>query len=97
MAFVLKALRIGKDTGHHAAHRVRHRHGGDLPAGEHKVAQRDLLVAALLNEALVDALVVAADQHQMVVVPQQPSRLVLVERPALGGHIDHPAAAALSS
>ena len=41
---------------------------GDLPAGEHKISQGDLLVYALINKALVDALIVTADQNEMVIV-----------------------------
>ena len=66
MAFILKAFRVGKNPGHHAAHRVRYRHGGNLPAGEDEVAKRNLLVHALVNKPLVDALIVTADQNQIV-------------------------------
>ena len=66
MGFLLEALRVGEHAGHHAAHRVRHRHSGDLAAGEDKVAHADLLIHALVNEPLVDALVVATDQDQVV-------------------------------
>ena len=66
VALILKALRVSQNPGHHTAHRVRHRHGGDFAAGEHKVAQRDFLVHALVNKPLVNALVMAADQNQVV-------------------------------
>ena len=67
MGFLLEALGVRQDTGHHAADGVRHGHGGNFTAGEDKIAHADLLVHALVNEALVDALVVAADQNQMVI------------------------------
>ena len=67
MGFLLKALRVRQNAGDHAAHRVRHRHSGDFAAGEDEVAQRELLIHALIQKALVHPLVVAADQNQMVV------------------------------
>ncbi len=68
MALAGVALLVREHAGDEAAHRIRHRHGGDLPAGEHEVAERDLLVHAGLDEALVHALVVPTDQNEMVVV-----------------------------
>lgn len=52
---------------------MRHRqsaraHGGYLAAGEDKVACGYLLVHALVQEALIHALVVAADQDKMVIL-----------------------------
>ena len=47
------------------------------------------------DEALVNALIVAAHQHQMVVVPAQALGLLLIVGSALGGQINHPAAAVL--
>jgi hypothetical protein len=66
MTFILKALRIGQNSRHHAAHRIGHRHGSDLAAGEHKVTQGDLLVHAFINEPLVNALIMAANQNQIL-------------------------------
>ncbi|CAN3987050.1 DUF4177 domain-containing protein, partial [Dysosmobacter welbionis] len=67
MGFLLKALRIRQNAGHHAAHRVRHRHGGDLSPGEDEVPHADLLVHTLVQEPLVHTLIVAADQDQVVI------------------------------
>ena len=37
MTFILKALRVCQHPGHHAAHGIRHRHGGNLSTGEDEV------------------------------------------------------------
>ena len=94
MALAGVALLVGKDAGHQAAHRVRHRHGRDLPAGEHKVAEGDFLVHALFDKALVHTLIVAADQHQVVIVPVEALRGLLGVGLALGGHVDYAGAQA---
>ena len=88
MALVLEALGVGQHPRHQAAHRVRPRHGGDLPPGEHEIPQGDLLVHALVDEPLVDALVVAAHQDQAVVLPGQPLGVRLGEGFAAGGQVD---------
>ena len=95
MALADVALLVRKHARNEAAHPVGHGHGSDLPAGQHEVAQRDLLVDARLDEALVHALVVAADQHQMVVIPLQASGGVLGKALSLRGEVDHPAVSAL--
>ena len=86
---------VREDPGHQATHGIRHGHGRDLPAGENKISQGDLLVHTLLDEALVHALIVAADQHQVVVIPLEALGGLLVVGLALGTHVDHPAAQAL--
>ncbi len=88
MALVLVALGVGQNAGHHAAHRVGHRHGGDLTPREHKVAQGQLLVHIGVDEPLVNPLIMAAYQDQMVIVLGQPHRLRLGEGPATGGQVD---------
>ena len=93
MALVDVALLVRQHPGHQTADGVRHRHGGDLAPGQHEVAQGDFLVHTLLNKALVHALVVAADQHQVVVVLLQPPCGRLGVGLALGGEVDDPAAA----
>ena len=65
MTFIFKTFRIRQNTGHHATHRIRHRHGCDLTTGEYKITQRDLLVHTFINEALVDAFIMAADQNNI--------------------------------
>ena len=92
VALAGEALLIREHAGDKAAHGVCHRHGGDLAAGQDKVAEGDLLVHALFNEALVHALVVAAHEHEMVVVRGKTARAALVERLALRGHVNDAAA-----
>ena len=58
------------------------------PAGEDEISQAHLLVHALLDEAFVDALVVAAHQDEVVKLPCQPLGFRLTEGLAAGGHID---------
>ncbi len=84
------ALGVGQHARHHAAHAVGYGHGGYLPAGQDKVAKAQLLIAAQLDEPLVHALIMAADEDEMVVFPRQPPGLRLVKRRPLRGHIDDP-------
>ena len=93
VGFLLKALGVRQHTGHHAAHGVRYCHGGDLSAGEDEIAHGQFLVHARVDEPLVNALVVAADQNQMVILGLQFSGDGLGEGPAAGGHEDGPAGA----
>ena len=86
VGFLLEALRVRQNAGDHAAHRIRHRHGRDLAAGEDEVAHGDLLVHALVDKPLVDALIVAADKNEVVVVLFQFPGDRLVEGAAAGGH-----------
>ena len=88
MAFRREGLLVGQHARHHAADRIRDRHGRDLAAGQHEIAQRQLLVHALLQEPLVHALIVAADQDQMVVFLLDLPGHLLVEGAAAGGHVD---------
>ena len=90
VGFLLEALRVRQYAGHHAAHGVRHSHGGDLAAGEDKIAHGDLLVHAFVDEPLVDALVVAADQDQVVIMLLQFPGHGLGEGTAAGGHENGP-------
>ena len=84
MAFLGVATLLRQHTGHHTAQAVRHRHGGDLAAGQHEIAQRQFLVHALLQEPLVHALIVAANQDQVVVLLLQLAGHLLVEGAAAG-------------
>ena len=85
VALVGEAHLLGQHPRHHAADAVRYGHGRNLAPGDHKVPQGDLLVHALLDEALVQALVVAAHQND-VLPPQQLPGHALVKGAALGGH-----------
>ena len=93
VGFLLKALRIRQNAGHHAAHRVRHRHGGDLSPGEDEVPHADLLVHTLVQEPLVHTLIVAADQDQVVISRFQLLGNFLGEGAAAGGEEDRPSGA----
>ena len=86
---------IGKNARHEAAHGVGNRHRGKLAAGEHEIAQRYLLIDALLDKALVYALIMAAHEHEMVIVVfKSPCRRLIVGL-ALRRHVDNAAALAL--
>ena len=56
-----EAFLLGQHARDHAADGVRHGHGGNFAARDDEVAHRELFVHALVDKALVDALVVAAD------------------------------------
>ena len=88
VALVGVAALLRQDAGDHAAQAVRQSHGGYLAAGEDKVACGYLLVHALVQEALIHALVVAADQDKMVILCLQFTGHLLGQHPAAGGHID---------
>ena len=88
VALVLKTGVMGENPGDEAAHSVCHRHGGDLTAGEDKIPQGDLLVHIRVNEPLINALVVAAHQNQVIVLPGQTAGVLLGEGLAAGGEVD---------
>ena len=87
VALVLEALRVCQDPGDHAAHGIGDGHGGDLAAGEDEIPDGYFLVYALIDKPLVNALVVAADQDQVVQLAQADG-IRLGEGMAAGGHID---------
>ena len=83
---------FGVDRARHESHRrIDEREGRDLAAGEHEIAEGDLLGAVEVDEALVDALVVAADDDQPV-ERGEALRVALAERGAGGGGHDDRAA-----
>ena len=88
MAFIGVAHLVAQDAGHQPGHGVGHGHGGNLAAGEDEVPQGDLLVHALVDEPLVDALVVAADQNQIFHRVPQAHGVFLGEGFAAGGEVD---------
>jgi len=63
-AFLLGRGLAAHDAGKQAHAGIEQHEGCDLPAREHVVADRDLLEAACGDEALVDALEPAAEEHQ---------------------------------
>ena len=92
MALAGVALGVRQHARHHAANTVRDDHRAELTACEHKVADGQLLVHARLDEALIHALIVAADEHELVIVGLELARLRLRERRPLRGEVDHAAA-----
>src|SRR5438477_3805762 len=74
-------------VGDEAGHRIDHDHGRKLSAGQHEVADRELLVDLAFDHALVDALVVPAPDYQVRQLRKTPSR-GLVEQRALRAHED---------
>ena len=87
VAFLFKALRVRQNPRHHPAHRVGDGHGGDFPAGEDKISQGDFLVHAFVDKPLVNALVVAADQNQVIQLAQ-PDSVCLAEGMATGRQVN---------
>src|SRR2546427_12934830 len=65
-----------------AHHRVDQRHRRELAAREHEVAERQLLVDAPRQEALIDAFVAAAKQRQRALL-RQLHHLAVIEPAAL--------------
>ena len=92
MALAGVALLIGKHSRHKAAHRIGHGHRRDLAAGEDKVAKRYLLIDALLDEALIHALIMPADEYKMIVIALEALCRLLRVGLALRGHVYHAAA-----
>ena len=88
VALVGEADLVCQYTGDHAADGVRHRHRRKLAAGQHKIAERDLLVDAGIDKPLVDALVVAAGQNKMIIVADELARLFLRKPLTLCAHQD---------
>ena len=76
-----------------AQHRVAHDHRRELAAREHVAADRELVGAEVLEDALVEALVAAAEQRQLVLGRQLLDDAV-VEHPPAGRERDHAAALA---
>src|SRR5436309_15593294 len=75
---VLERLRVPHHAGHEPAHGVDQRHGGDLAAALHVVADRDLARGEAGKEPVVDPLVAAADDDQARLA-RELSRDTLVE------------------
>src|SRR5437762_12499820 len=85
-------LMVERGSVDHAGDEPRDRvdddHRAELTAGEHVVADRDLFVDIALDDALVDALVVATHEHQ-VRQGGETGRRGLVEHRALRGKKDN--------
>lgn len=63
-AVLLVGLGIAQHAGLQAGHAVEQRHRGQFPAGQDEIAQAQLQVDVAVDEALVDALVAAAQQDR---------------------------------
>ena len=92
MALAGVALGVRQHARHHAADAVRDDHRAELAAGEHKVADGELLVHARLDEALIHALIMTADEHELIIIGLELARLRLREHLPLRGEVDHAAA-----
>ena len=66
VTLVLKTLRVSQNARDHPAHCVGHRHGRDLTAGEYKITKADFLIHALVDKTLVNALIMTADQNNVL-------------------------------
>ena len=75
------------DTGNEPHAGVDERQGRNFAAGEHEVAQRDLPGVDQIEQAVIDALVVAADDDQPL-QPAQPLGGALIEALARGRRHD---------
>ena len=82
VAFRRERFLVRQNARHHAAYCVRNCHRGDLSAGQHKVTDGNLLVHALVDKPLVNALIMAADQNK-VLLCEQLTRFLLVKRLSL--------------
>ena len=88
VALVREADLITEHARHEARHRVHDAHRRQLAAGQHEVANRNFLIHALVEEPLVDALIVPADQNQRIIVPPELLRLLLLKHRAARREID---------
>ena len=90
---VLEAVRerrgfVPDGSGDDPDHRIGDDAGGQLAAREHVVADRDLARDQVFADAVVDALVVAAEDNQ-VVERREAVGFVLVVADAVGRGVDH--------
>ena len=74
MALANVALRIGQNTRYETADCIRHCQRCDFSPGQHKITQGDFFVHTGFDEALIDSFIVAADKHEMIIIPLQPFR-----------------------
>ena len=73
---------VAQDAGQQPGHRLDHHQGGQLPAGQHEVAHRQLTVDQMVAHPLVHPLVATAEQGE---APGEGGQLLgrrLVEAPA---------------
>ena len=85
VGFLLEALRVRQNAGDHAAHRIRHRHGRNFSAGQHKISDGNFFIHTFVDKPLVNAFIVTADKNDMF-MHQQLTGLRLTEGLALCTH-----------
>ena len=73
---------VAQDAGQEPGHGLDHHQGGQLAAGQHEVADRQLAVAQVVGHPLVDPLVAPAQQGEAAGRPGQLPGHGLVEAPA---------------
>ena len=88
VALILIALFLGQNTGLQAQDAVGHHQAGQLTAGQHIVTDGDFLIPERVNDALVNALIVAADQRHRIISGQL-AGLLLIVGAARRGQKDH--------
>ena len=85
VAFVREADLVTENARNQTADRIGNAHRRQLAAGQDKVADGDLLIHAFVDEALVDALKVTADEDDVFIAVTELARLFLIENASAGG------------
>ena len=86
---LLGGLRVVQHAGQSAHDRIDQHHGGEFPAGQYVIADRDFLVDFALNQAFVHTFVATAQQHDTRRC-RQFAHSGIRQRPALRGQVDDP-------
>ena len=89
VALLLQASLRAHGARQQPHHAVDDRHRRQLTAGEHEITDRHLLIGQG-SDALIEALVVAAEEHQLVAVRRPAAQVCLLQGAALGTHQQHP-------
>ena len=87
MALLGEADLLGENPRAQPAHRICDDQRSQLAAGEHIVAQRNLLVHYLVQHPLVYPFIMPTEDKNMLILPQL-QRLLLAEGLPFGRHID---------
>ena len=85
VALVREADLVTENARNQTADRIGNAHRRQLAAGQDKVADGDLLIHAFVDEALVDALIVTADEDDVFIAVTELARLFLIENASAGG------------
>ena len=78
VALILIAFFLSQHAGLQAQHAVGHNKAGQLTTGQHIITDRDFLIAEGVNDALVNALIMAADEGNGVIGGQFPGLFLIV-------------------